>query len=73
MIFANRWTLAAGEVLIRESGPRLGLGRVGSVTREFPVVGGTLHYTSASGSGRATITVQDVGATETWVGHVNVG
>ncbi len=71
--FSNLWTLAAGELLIQETGPRLCLGNIGSVTREFTVVGGTQRYASAGGSGRATITVQAVGATETWVGQVNLG
>ena len=39
--FSNLWTLAAGELLIQETGPRLCLGNMGSVTREFTVVGGT--------------------------------
>ena len=71
--FSNVWTLAAGRLLIQETGPRLCLGNIGTVTRQFTVVGGTQRYSSATGSGRAIMTVQVVGATETWIGTVNLG
>ena len=68
--YLQRLRFAHGTVTARVTGPRLCLGRLGTVQRRFSVVRGTGAFAAATGSGTVAIDVQSVGAIETWRGRL---
>jgi hypothetical protein len=70
--FATRLTTRQGVLEVAERGPRLCLGALGTITRNFRITEGTGRYAGATGSGTAVIDVQSVGAVETWDGNITL-
>lgn len=68
--FTERLRFTHGSVTAKLTGPRLCLGKVGSVRRHFRVIRGTGAFAATIGRGTATIDVQSVGAVEKWRGRL---